>query len=254
MTEKQPKKPLTEAQRLANFIRSRNTPEGLKNEKKRREKAKKAKEAKKTQAKLFGKKPAKTVEKPLKAGVKFVKYGWVHPRDLTTGKSNLTAFAESAGVYLIKNEHGSIVYVGMSHTQLEDTILRHFFRCDDDTQYRVSLANGKDDKESWRRYKVRVLLMNKAACQIIKSGPLSGLSKVQAMEMALVIKYQPYHNENKWNSAFDRIGNKILVKKGNLTDKHNKEQERAAKLSKELDDYFDSTPKPIPSDDDDVPF
>lgn len=51
------------------------------------------------------------------------------------GKSNLTAFKKKKGIYKIL-ERGELVYVGSSNKDLYKTIMRHFYKWDDERQKR----------------------------------------------------------------------------------------------------------------------
>ena len=98
----------------------------------------------------------------------------------TDGKSNIKFSHAKSGVYLIYNSQGTLVYVGMSATQLEKTILRHFQQWVDPKQVRVSYANIKGAKQT---YSVRIILCS--------------TTRALALESALILKYKPKDNPSK---------------------------------------------------------
>ena len=93
------------------------------------------------------------------------------------GKTNLTQFANKAGVYLIKSPRtGKVVYIGYSATNLYKTITRHFQSWKDRSQVRVTYAQTSG-------YTVRVVLTTP--------------KKAAALERALIVRMKPSDNPNK---------------------------------------------------------
>lgn len=87
--------------------------------------------------------------------------------------------AKQAGVYLIYRA-GVLVYVGHSQTNLYRTLYRHFQSWNDKTQQRIIYSPTDAN------IKVRV----------IYTPP----SKAQKLERALILKYQPADNPNKYET------------------------------------------------------
>ncbi|NCX94957.1 MAG: hypothetical protein EBX41_00860 [Chitinophagia bacterium] len=187
-----------------------------------------------------------------------------------SGGSN-TAFArDRAGVYLIqyngglpeennyhnltKEDEGKVVYIGMSDTQLEKTALRHFYRWDDDTQYRASLAHGKDDP-AIECFTIRFILVKNTTQVSIKQedGSYKKIMATNALEAGLIIKHKPKLNETKYQYAYHIYNGKLKMLKTAEEVYHPLRKAEQEAINKWLDEEFTSTPKPIPSDDE-VPF
>lgn len=98
------------------------------------------------------------------------------------------------GVYLIK-EAGHIVYVGYSSSNLYRTFTRHFQDWESD-QRRVEYKNRNSAKLTAR---------------IIYTTPL----QAQTLEKALIIKYNPRDNANKFESYALDFKDKELIKQVN---------------------------------------
>lgn len=81
-----------------------------------------------------------------------------------------------AGVYLIKNPRGKLVYIGMSETNLYGTLTRHFQAWNDPTQKRTVYPQEIG-------YKARIIYTRK--------------DQAAALERALIIKHRPRDNPNK---------------------------------------------------------
>jgi len=108
------------------------------------------------------------------------------------GKANFPARNKS-GVYLIyKGENLS--YVGHSKTDLYKTMYRHFQSWDDKTQVRVSYKNST-------QCKVRV----------IYCSPMNAVK----LEKALIIKYKPKDNPEKYDLFSLKESDKEIIKEVN---------------------------------------
>lgn len=96
-----------------------------------------------------------------------------------------------SGVYLIKSG-GTIVYVGYSGSNLYKTFTRHF--------------------QSWEDRQIRITYKNRNAenytARIIFCGPI----KAKKLETALVIKYRPRDNPNKYEQYMLDLNDKKLIK------------------------------------------
>lgn len=95
------------------------------------------------------------------------------------------------GVYLIKSGN-TIVYVGYSASNLYKTFTRHF--------------------QSWEDRQIRITYKNRNAdnytARIIFCGPV----KAKKLETALVIKYRPRDNPNKYEQYILDLKDKNLIK------------------------------------------
>lgn len=100
---------------------------------------------------------------------------------------NLIPKGKQSGVYLIYQSE-KLVYVGYSGTQLYSTFTRHFQSWDDPRQVRVTYTKGES-------MKARILYTNTAR-------------QAEALEKALILKYKPRDNPNKYESyqlsAYDK--------------------------------------------------
>ena len=92
-------------------------------------------------------------------------------------KSNLAKFKNKAGCYMIyKND--KLCYVGFSGYDLATTCYRHFYSWNDNAQARVSY------KGFISQIKIRVIITTP--------------TRAQKLEKALIIKYNPTDNPNKY--------------------------------------------------------
>jgi hypothetical protein len=108
------------------------------------------------------------------------------------GKCNFPEAKERSGIYIIK-ENAKIVYVGESGYNLYKTLYRHFQRWNHKYQEVVTYAA----KLKQNKYTVRLVFCT--AKQAI------------ALEKALIIKYNPRDNEQKYkNYQLDFYDNKAL--------------------------------------------
>ena len=94
----------------------------------------------------------------------------------TDGSTNMAFCKSKAGVYLIKNETGDIVYIGFSATNLYKTVLRHFQSWDDNKQVRVSYPYK-------HTFTVRVVLTTPG--------------RAEKLERALIVELKPKDNPDK---------------------------------------------------------
>jgi hypothetical protein len=98
--------------------------------------------------------------------------------------SNIGYAAGKAGVYLIY-EDGKLVYIGHSKTQLEKTVLRHFYPYNDtNRQQRVYYP----DREN---IKVRIVLTTP--------------DRAEKLEKGLIIKHQPKDNPDKLSKYLGKV-------------------------------------------------
>jgi len=97
------------------------------------------------------------------------------------GKTNLGFTRGQSGVYVIF-ENRRRVYVGMSQTDLYKTITRHFQAWDDPRQYRVTYRDQIEAND----YHVAVIFATP--------------KQAEALEKALVLKYNPRDNEVKYEA------------------------------------------------------
>jgi len=114
------------------------------------------------------------------------------------GKTNYLQSANRAGVYLIK-ENAKLVYVGFSGTNLYRTMYRHFQRWNHSAQEVVTYFGRSQNK-----YTVRVI--HCTARQAV------------SLEKALIIKYRPRDNENKYRGYKMDIYDQSTVETYNETD------------------------------------
>lgn len=98
------------------------------------------------------------------------------------------------GVYIIKSG-GEIVYIGYSSSNLHKTFTRHF-QSWTDRQHRTTYKNRSSDKLTAR---------------VIFTTPL----KAAELEKALVIKYKPRDNVNKYEQYTLDLRDKELIKQAN---------------------------------------
>jgi GIY-YIG catalytic domain len=115
-----------------------------------------------------------------------------------TEKGRKTSFniRNKSGVYIIY-EGKKVVYVGESSNNLYRTMYRHFQSWNDDTQYRAVFNPDK--------VKVRIILCT--ATQATK------------LEAALILKYYPEKNKNRYEGfTTDSSEKKVLEKFENLED------------------------------------
>lgn len=100
---------------------------------------------------------------------------------------NLIPKGKQCGVYQIF-DNKKLVYVGYSATQLYSTFTRHFQRWDDPRQVRVTYPKSEN-------ISARILYTNTPR-------------QAEALEKALILKYQPRDNPNKYESyqlsAYDK--------------------------------------------------
>lgn len=118
---------------------------------------------------------------------KFVK---IYIKDKINPALGLRTSGQS-GVYIIKSG-SNIVYVGYSASNLYKTFTRHF--------------------QSWEDRQIRITYKNRSAdnytARIIFCGPI----KAKKLEMALVIKYKPRDNPNKYDQYLLDLNDKNLLK------------------------------------------
>lgn len=98
------------------------------------------------------------------------------------------------GVYIIK-EAGQIVYIGYSSSDLHKTFTRHF-QSWQDRQHRTTYGNRNSSK---------------LAARVIFTSPL----KAPKLERALVIKYQPRDNVNKYDQYMLDLKDREILKEAN---------------------------------------
>ena len=102
-----------------------------------------------------------------------------------------TRFPESrkkSGVYIIK-KNNKIIYVGYSSYDIYKTLYRHFQTWNDKSQdKRVSYKEDYFDSDN--DYKVRIVYCTP--------------KKASALEKALILKYQPEDNKNKYDYYLDQ--------------------------------------------------
>jgi len=123
------------------------------------------------------------------------KYKLVKP--YTNKKTNIAFTQNKSGVYLIYPIGSQkAVYIGMSGTNLYKTILRHFESWEDRQQIRVTYS-----KEG---YNIRVVFCT----------PL----QAERLERALIIKYNPKDNPNKYSLYTTTKQDEIEVNKFVNTD------------------------------------
>ena len=108
------------------------------------------------------------------------------------------------GVYLIK-ENETIVYVGHSSSNLYKTFTRHF-QSWEDRQHRTTYANRSSDKLTAR---------------VIFTTP----AKARALEKALVLKYQPRDNVNKYEQFILDLKDRELIQEADKAPAYNFNQE-----------------------------
>jgi excinuclease UvrABC nuclease subunit len=99
-----------------------------------------------------------------------------------------------AGVYLI-SENGQVVYIGYSANDLYKTLYRHFQTWNHDKQFVVSYK----DLLAVNDYRVRVVY-----CTALQAVDL---------EKALIIKYKPRDNFNKYPDLARTEKNKLKIKR-----------------------------------------
>lgn len=90
-------------------------------------------------------------------------------------KTNFRFTNGKAGVYLVQNAAGKIVYVGMSASNLYKAMYRHFQSWKDRTQVRITYPK--------QGYKVRVILTTS--------------KQAYRLERALIMKIKPKDNPDK---------------------------------------------------------
>ena len=112
----------------------------------------------------------------------------------TVAGSTAFPLREKSGVYLIRKD-GEIVYIGMSQTDVYKTMYRHFQKWNDKRQIRVHY--GRKDCT------VRVIYCNKA--QALK------------LEKALIVKYKPVDNPEKYEAHILDLQDKKIIKKEKQT-------------------------------------
>ena len=91
------------------------------------------------------------------------------------GKTNFRFTDKKAGVYLVKNKDGKIVYIGMSKSNLYKTMYRHFQSWKDSSQIRIVYPK--------HGYTVRVVLTTP--------------KRAYLLERALILKIKPKDNPHK---------------------------------------------------------
>lgn len=91
------------------------------------------------------------------------------------GNTNFRFTNNKAGVYLVKNKDGKIVYIGMSASNLYKTMYRHFQSWKDSTQIRIVYPK--------QGYTVRVVLTTS--------------KRAYLLERALILKMKPKDNPHK---------------------------------------------------------
>ena len=119
----------------------------------------------------------------------FLKSRWYNPYLI----SSRTAFPKrkKSGVYLIKRN--SILYIGMSQTDLYKTMYRHFQSWQDKKQVRVTYS--KNDRSIFVR--------------VIYCTPV----RAERLEKALILKYNPKDNPEKYeNYKLNFTDNNLLEK------------------------------------------
>lgn len=95
------------------------------------------------------------------------------------GKTNFRYTAGKSGVYLIY-KNGSLVYVGMSKTNVYRTMYRHFQKWDDPSQVRVTY-NPRSTRNAF-------------SCRVVLCTPL----QAENLEKVLIRKHKPKDNPNKY--------------------------------------------------------
>jgi excinuclease UvrABC nuclease subunit len=103
------------------------------------------------------------------------------PAYKANGRTNYPNIQGKTGVYIIKKDE-TIVYIGHSTSDLYKTLYRHFQSWNDKTQVRTVYPKSQRNK-----YTVRVVLTSKA--------------KAPRLEKALICKYQPKDNPQKYTTA-----------------------------------------------------
>jgi Uri superfamily endonuclease len=111
--------------------------------------------------------------------IKRSKWLTIYPNGKLNPKLLLDYTKRQNGVYLIKY-NGEIVYIGYSAGSLYKTITRHFQSWKDRTQTRVTYPQNE-------AYKVRVVFT--------RTG-----SQAAELERALILKYRPRDNPNKYEN------------------------------------------------------
>jgi len=96
-----------------------------------------------------------------------------------------------SGVYIIKSG-SQIVYVGYSATNLYKTMTRHF--------------------QSWEDRQVRTVYTNRNSDNLTARVIFCGSIKAKKLETALVIKYRPRDNNNKYEQYILDLQDKKLIK------------------------------------------
>lgn len=87
------------------------------------------------------------------------------PKANKSGKTNITFSRNKSGVYIIK-EDDEIVYVGLSYSDLYNTIMRHFQTWNDPQSKRVTYKN----KLNRHDYKVRIILADERRIPLLEAG------------------------------------------------------------------------------------
>jgi len=109
------------------------------------------------------------------------------------GNTRFRPTFKKSGVYLI-TENGIVTYIGHSRTNLYKTMYRHFQVWRHSSQEVISYAARMNRHD----YKVRVVLCTPA--------------QAMRLERALVIKYQPRDNEQKYEQYMLNFNDRKLVK------------------------------------------
>jgi hypothetical protein len=95
-----------------------------------------------------------------------------------------------SGVYIIKSG-AQVVYVGYSATNLYKTMTRHF--------------------QSWEDRQVRTVYNNRNSENLTARVIFCAPMKAKKLETALVIKYRPRDNNNKYNQYILDLSDKKLI-------------------------------------------
>ena len=139
------------------------------------------------------------------------------PNRTRRGVTNISHARGKSGVYIIK-EDGVIVYVGYASTDLYRVIMRHFQKWEDwrtRTGERIARVTYRD-KLSRHRYTVRLVYVR-------------GIRRIDALETALIRKYQPRDNIEK----LDRL----------------REASEERRIEAMADEYTSTPVVPLPADD-----